>query len=95
LGLPRPAPSGLKEEEDGTLRVDIDLHAGQGRVGDLMAESNFVLSIVVIPGVEPTVSSGDEEESGSGGGPATIGQVSVVITGSDDESFGIIVPDLD
>ncbi len=60
-----------------------------------MTECDFILSVEVIPSIKPTISSSNEEETGSGGWPATIRQVSRMITSSNDLWLGILIPDLD
>lgn len=58
-----------------------------------MGVGDLVLSVVVIPDVHPSVSSGEEEDSWSGWGEASIGEIGSVVLGSDDGDLEIILPD--
>jgi len=72
---------------DGTVGVTDGGHLahnrnrGQNGVTHLLGVGNLVLAVEDVPNVEESVHSGEEEETRSGGGPATVSQVGVVVTG--------------
>ena len=72
----------------------IYLDASQSCIRNLVCEGNFILSVEVIPQINPTISSSNKEQTSSGGRPGTIRQVSTVISGSDNRGLDIFIPDL-
>lgn len=69
-----------------------DLDARQRGVCDLVGEGDFVLTVVVIPDIKPSVLSGEEEGSYSGGREAPIAEIAAVISSLDERSSQIIHP---
>jgi len=69
-------------DRDGTLSISNGGHilvhrdGSQWAITDLLAVSDFVLSIVEVPHIEETVNSSQEEETASCWRPATVGEVS-------------------
>lgn len=59
-----------------------------------MAIGKFVLSVIKIPNIHPSVFSSQEEDTGSCWGEATISQISSMISSSDDRGFKFFEPDL-
>lgn len=59
--------------------VRIDFYARKRRLRDFVAESNFILSVIVVPNVHPSILANEEEDSVSGWGPAAVGEVGSVI----------------
>jgi len=57
-----------------------------------MTISKFILSIIEIPDIHPTVFSGKEKYTRSSGGEATVGQVSAVISSTNDRRFQFFEP---
>ena len=75
-----------------TVRVHAD--ALQGAVGNLVLERQLVLSIEVVPDLNPTVLGDHEEHTLTCGRPTTVTKVGVVELGSHDWSLELIVPNL-
>lgn len=59
-----------------------------------MAVSKFVLAVVKVPNIHPSVFSGKEENTRSSWGEATISKISTVISSSNDGRLKFFEPDL-
>lgn len=59
-----------------------------------MAVSKFVLAVVKVPNIHPTVFSGKEENTRSSWGEATIGKISTMVSRSNDRRLKFFEPDL-
>ena len=73
----------------------VDLDGGEHGVGDLLGVGDLVLAVEEVPNVKETVHTGEEEETWAGRGPATIGQIGLMVTSHHDGmGFEIFAPDL-
>lgn len=55
---------------------------------------DFVLSIIIVPNIEPTIASGKEENATSCWREATIGEINIMIFGSYNRNFQVFDPQL-
>jgi hypothetical protein len=72
--------------------IDVDFKTSERYIRDFMGVGNFVLSIIVIPDVHPSISSGEEKYTWSGRRETAVRQISSVIFSSDNWHFQIILP---
>lgn len=74
--------------------ITVYFYACKRCIGYFVTECYFILTIVVIPNVHPTVLSNQEEHSISGWWPTPISQIRAMIFGSHDRGFDILNPNL-
>jgi hypothetical protein len=74
--------------------MTIGLNGGKRRIRDLLRVSDLILSVVEVPNIKEAINSCQEEETTSGSGPATIGQIGLMISGLHDGGELIFGPDL-
>lgn len=72
----------------------IDAYCCERVIAHLVLQSLLVLSIVIIPNVQPAVVSDKEENARSGWGPAAIYQKVLVVFGAHDGGFELVFPNL-
>ncbi len=75
-----------------TLRVNSDVR--EPCVRYLMLESELVLTIEVIPDLDPTVLGDNEEDTWACWGPATVGKIRMMELSPDNRCPELLVPDL-
>lgn len=71
-----------------------DLDWGKRSIWHFVGEGDFILSVIIIPNIEPSVLSGEEESAWSGWGETTVTQVTAVISGLYQWSLKIVHPNL-
>ena len=59
-----------------------------------MREGNFVLTVVVVPDVEPAVLASKEKGAHSGGRETAVAEVAGVVSGLNQRSLEVVHPDL-
>ena len=71
-----------------------DFDGSQWSIRNFVGEGNFILFVVVIPYIEPTILSGEEESTNSCWRETTVTQVTFMIFSLNKGSFEVIHPDL-